>query len=169
MAKDTERKTAKILYTEQGKSAKDVAKLVGVTENTISKWVNKYNWKTAKTANAISHKNRIENIYKIIEELSSDRLQFNSKIKDLIKGNTKENKEEIRELRQEIVRTDMAVANWNKTLDSMKKENQINQLNFIQIQQIIFKHFHSKYPELTGKVVEFEEYMLNEVIPTFTQ
>ena len=169
MAKDKERKTARILYVEHGKTAKEVAKLVGVTETTVSKWVVKLKWKKQRAAKTTAHENRLENIYKITEELASDRLDYNRQIRELLKDKEGDDvKEKIAELRKQIAQIDASVANWNKHLQTISKENQINQLVFIQVQFIIFKHFHIKFPKLTKEIIEFEEYLLNEIVPNYT-
>ena len=43
--KTSERRTAKILFVDQLKSAKEIAEIVDVQENTIGQWISKYGWR----------------------------------------------------------------------------------------------------------------------------
>ena len=165
MAKEKEKNIARILYTDQGKTAKDIAEILGVSEKTISVWVNKFNWKTARSAKVLSKEERLENIYQIIESLASNRLRLSNEIADLLLK--KDSGEIISEMRTEISHIDSAVANWNKTLLNLSKENQINQLVIMQVMEIVFRHFDAMFPQLLEKSMAFQEYFLNEILDTY--
>lgn len=61
---------AKILYTQQKLDGKVIAKKIGVSENTISKWVNKFNWKTLRNRLAVGKDEILNNLYNQLEELN---------------------------------------------------------------------------------------------------
>lgn len=54
---------AKILYLNSSLNQKQIAEQVSVTENTISKWVEKFGWKTVKAAMSVTKDSIIKNAY----------------------------------------------------------------------------------------------------------
>lgn len=62
---------AKILYCHQKLDAKIVAKKVGVSENTMSAWVVKFNWKSLRRRLLVSKEEILNNLYEQIEELNT--------------------------------------------------------------------------------------------------
>lgn len=161
MAKDNERKTARILYVEQGRTAKDIAELVNVAEKTISAWVNKYGWKAARTANITNKGNRIENIKQIIDGFAQIRLDLQHEVNKLIKD--KGDKDEIQNIRQELARIDNGVANWNKTLENIDKNSRISLSEYLFVMNKIFDALRDFDTELYIKTISFQEKHINEV------
>lgn len=161
MSKDSERKTARILYVEQAKSAKEIAELLNVTEKTISAWVNKYAWKSARTAKITSRDNRVHNIKQIIDGFANDRLNLNSELSDLVRlGNDKKRQDEIR---AEMARIDSGVANWNKTLENVDKESKISLSTYLYVMDRIFKALNSFDTKLYLQTIIFQEQHVNDV------
>lgn len=78
---------AKILFTTQQLDQKAVAARVGVSENTMSKWVNDFNWKALRNRLATGKQQLLNDFYEELEELQN-------KIREREKGerysNTKE-------------------------------------------------------------------------------
>ena len=48
-----QKKLAHLLYVEQGMEAKQIAQLLGISEQTLSKWVQKENWKVQRQARSL--------------------------------------------------------------------------------------------------------------------
>ncbi|MEA2041142.1 MAG: hypothetical protein U9N85_01130 [Bacteroidota bacterium] len=161
MAKDRERKTARILYTEQGKTAKDIAPMVKVSEKTISTWVQKYGWKATRTAKTISRDNRIKNIKKIIDGLATDRIGLQNELKTSVKSG--DDKERRADLQQEIARIDSGVANWNKTLENVDKSSRITLSTYLYVMDRIFTAMQSSNAELYIKTIAFQEQHINDM------
>lgn len=61
---------AKILYTREHLDQKVVAKKVGVSENTMSKWVNEFGWKKLRSRLLLSKDEQINAMYEELEEIS---------------------------------------------------------------------------------------------------
>jgi len=163
MAKDSERKTARILYVEQGRTAKEIAELVNVSEKTISGangWVNKYGWKSARTARITGHDNRISNLRQIIDDFVTDRLSLNAELKDLIKSGG--DKDRIAEIRVEIAHTDNSVANWNKTLENADKNSNVSLGTYLHVMDKVFNSLRTFDIKLYMKTVTFQEQHINE-------
>lgn len=51
MKLNEKQKLARLLYMETSKSQKEIAVLVGTSEHTLSKWVDKFKWKLERGAN----------------------------------------------------------------------------------------------------------------------
>lgn len=172
MAKDKERKTARILYVEQGKTAKEIAGLLNVAEKTISAWVNKYAWKAAQTAKITNRENRISNIRKIIDGFAQDRLDFSRQIAEMSKEKNnystsekrkKEINSQITELRQELARIDSGVANWNKTLENIDKTSRISLSIYLYVMKKTFSSLQKFNPKLFMKTLDFQEQHINDI------
>ncbi|MCF6185091.1 MAG: phage terminase small subunit-related protein [Bacteroidales bacterium] len=161
MAKERERKTARILYVEQVKTAKDIAELLNVSEKTVSAWVNKYAWKSARTALITNKDNRIENIKQIIDGFAQIRLDLQNELNKLEKE--KGNKKEINDIRQELARIDAGVANWNKTLENIDKNSKISLSEYLYVMDSIFDALRVFDTELYMKTITFQEKHINDI------
>ena len=159
--KSKERDTARILYVEQGKTAKDIAELLGVSEKTISAWVQKYAWKAARTANVTGRQNRIESIKMIIDGFAQQRLDINAQLNDLVKSGG--DKDEIANLRQELARIDSGVANWNKTLEQVDKESRVSLSTYLYVMDRVFKSLQAFDTKIYINTVPFQEHHINEI------
>jgi len=161
MAKEAERKTARILYVYQGRDGKEIASLVGVSEKTISDWVNKFKWKAARTANVTGRDNRIENIKQIIDGFAQNKLELQDKLNELVKS--KGNKDEISELRQELARIDSGVANWNKTLETVDKESKVSLSSYLYVMEKVFNALRTFDTKTYLRTVAFQEHHVIDV------
>ena len=70
--KDQERELAKILYTQQRMSQKDIALKVGVTEKTITKWKTEGNWDKLKESLLITKDSQIRMLYTQLENKNQE-------------------------------------------------------------------------------------------------
>ena len=61
---------AKILFTREQLDQKVVAKRVGVSEKTMSKWVNEFNWKDLRRRLLLSKEEQINALYEQLERLN---------------------------------------------------------------------------------------------------
>jgi transposase len=164
MAKDSEKKVARILYVEQGKTAKEISALINVSEVTISKWVNGSAWKTERTARNVSTTSRIANIRDIINSLSETRIE---QIRHLKEAEANADAKECDELRNQIAQTDDAVSKWNKTLMTLDKENSISLSTYIQVMQQIFAAMQQFDAKMFLSTVDFQDVHLNDISTRF--
>ena len=166
MAKDKERKAARILYVEQGKTAKEVADLVGVSEKTMSGvngWVNRYAWKAARTANFTDKDKRVDNIKEIIDSIALDKIELQLQLNKLIKENSKENSEEINQIRVNLARLDDGASKWTKTLKTIDKDSQITLSVYLLIMTRVFKALQQFDSKLHLKTIDFQEQHVNQI------
>lgn len=61
---------AKILYTREHLNQNIIAKKLGVSANTISAWVNKFNWDSLKKRLLVGKEEVLHNLYEQISELN---------------------------------------------------------------------------------------------------
>ena len=62
---------AKILFTREQLDQKVVAKKVGISEKTMSKWVNDFNWKKLRSRLLLAKDEQISFMYEELEEISN--------------------------------------------------------------------------------------------------
>ncbi len=70
------------LYLDTDKTQKEIAQIVNVTEKTLTKWKNDNEWDLLKSAETVTARKIIDNLYKRAYALSQDE---NSKADDIIK------------------------------------------------------------------------------------
>ncbi|MBN1250679.1 MAG: hypothetical protein JXA16_00990 [Bacteroidales bacterium] len=161
MAKEKEKATARILFVEQAKTAKQISKLVNVSEKTISAWVQKHAWKAARNAKAINKDSRIINIKQIIDDFAQNRLELQDELRKLIKSGNERNR--IQEIRNEMARIDAGVANWNKTLEQIDKTSKISLSTYLYIMDKIFKSLQNFDAKIFVQSIAFQEHHINEI------
>jgi len=160
MAKEKERKTARILFVQQNKTQSEISKLLGVTEKTISAWCNRYDWRKERTARNASPVRRKNNIKAIITNLSEERLELDAKVKQLEKEG---GQDEANTTRERISKIDDAVAKWNKTLMTIDKETEVTLSTYISVLEQIFNDMRLYDPKMFMGTIEFQEQHLHKV------
>jgi predicted transcriptional regulator len=160
MAKEKEKKTAHILFVEQGKSRKEIAHLVGVAEKTVGEWVIKFGWEKERSARTASPARRMDNIKEIITTLSDERLELNRKVKAAENNN---DLSLIADLRGQISKIDDAVSKWNKALTTIESENRITLSIYINVMEKIFEKMRIHDPKLFMQTIEFQEQHLQQI------
>lgn len=160
MAKEREQKVARILYVEQGKTAKEISPLINVSEATISKWVNKFGWRDHRNARLSNPSMRTENIRSLINELSEQRLDLSRKLKE---AEASGDLDFIKETRKNIAQVDDGVSKWNKTLENITSENRISLSVYLTVMDMVFEAMKAFDEALLLKTVDFQEYHLNDV------
>lgn len=161
MAKDRERRTAKLLYVDQNMTAKDVAERVGVSEKTVGDWVEKYHWKSERDAKNASPAKRISNIKQIISNLSDEWLLVDREIKNLERNNG--DSVAINEKRGRIKSIGDEVSKWNKTLENIEKDANVSLSTYLYVMEDIFDNLANYNRDLYIKLVDFQEHHINKV------
>lgn len=162
MAKDYDNKrtVAQHMYVTERRTAKEIALKLKVAQKTVGDWVKKYGWKQLREAKAIAPAKRSENIEKIISGMAEKRIRLET---DIIGEESKKDPDtkRIEELRKEIAALDYAVANWNKSLASVKKENQLTLVQKLQVTEEIFKILMQFDYQLFVKTLDFQEHLIS--------
>lgn len=160
MAKEKEKKTARILFVEQGKSRKDIAHLLGLTEKTVGIWVDKFGWVKERSARTASPVKRSENIKEIITTLSEERIELQEQVKE---AEMKADNDTIAQVRGQMSKIDDAVAKWNKALISIDKENEITLSTYLNVMEKIFNAMRLHDPRLFMSTIDFQEQHLHKI------
>lgn len=153
------RKSAYEMFMEQGKQQKDIATTLGLSEQTISKWVNDHGWKAQRTARSVNPRARTENIRTIIEMLSERRLKLFKDIADLetVEKKSKDQYQQLIDLRDEAAGIDDSISKWNKTLANLDKENRISLGVYLDVMDDIFDAMRQSDINLYRTTVDFQE------------
>lgn len=163
MAKDKERKLAEGLYVKQKKTAKNVARLVGVTEKTVGKWVHQYGWNERRNAGISNLKNGIENINALIN-IYAERainLEQDADVSDL---NETERRDLIKERAKEKVGIVDMIAKLNKTKENFEKEYRIPYNVYINVTEQIMSAGLEKLPSKHHEAfLDFIEDHINQI------
>jgi len=154
MAKEKERQLAHFYYVEKQQTAKEVAPQVGVSEKTMTAWVNKFGWKAEREARVCSSESRAENIKQLISEMANERISLNTRLQEAL--NSGKNKQAT-EIRQHIGRLDSGVANWNKTLEQIDKKNKIPLHAYLNVMEEVFKALRLHDSKLYMETLPFQE------------
>jgi predicted transcriptional regulator len=154
MAKDRERSIAKELYVEQGKSGKEIAALIGVQEVTVSRWVTDGGWRAERNAKLNSSTSRLENIKKVIDDITEQRLNLITQIKEATANG---DKEALVVLNLTAVSLDDGISKWNKTLLNVDKSSRIDLALYLEIMTDVFGSMRAYDEKLHNQTLDFQE------------
>jgi len=160
MAKKRELKIARVMFVEQGKTAKEISRMIDVSEQTLSKWINENAWRTERNARLSAPGVRTENIRQLINDLSEQRL---SDTRELKQAESVGDFERCTQLRSSIAKVDDAVSKWNKTLETINKESIISLSTYLSVMEMLFDALRNFDETLYLKMLDFQEVHLNEV------
>lgn len=146
MAKIRERKLCERLYVHDRKTAKECAKILNVTENTVGKWVDKYNWKDKRSALVSTVENGVANLNKLINIYTERLIEIEGKDypKPIDEDSRKLHVVEQRADAQERIKLTDAIAKLNKTKDNFEKEHRIPYSTYIKVSEQIMSHMIEK-------------------------
>ena len=157
MAKDKERKLAEELYIKEKKTAKYIAKVLKLSERTVGKWVEKYNWKSRRNALLGSAKSAEENMVKL-GNIYAERLLA------LSQENPGDDIEERERISKEEMRIGDLLAKLNKYRESFEKDNRIPYAVYINVTEQVMADMLNKMPQkLMPDILDFFETHINNV------
>lgn len=160
MAKEKEIKLAHHFYVKDGKTAKDISALIGVTEKTIGTWVNKYGWKQERDAVLFSAEAQISNIKQIISNCAEEHLLLS---KQAIEADKAKDKELANSLREQMATLSDQVSKWNKTLENIDKTNQISLAVRLTVMRQIFEAMSNYDSKLFLQTIDFQEKYIHDI------
>jgi len=164
-SKIKEKQTAKLYFVEQGKTAKEIADIVKVSQQTVGKWIEQENWKNLRTATALQGDKQIANIKEIINIAAEQRLELAAKLK-----NTPTNDTQTREaIHKQINQADNSALYWNKILENFDKENRISLSVYITVQERIFNalYMYLDTEFSTEQITATERKRITEIVVDF--
>lgn len=156
------RKEAEKMYVSEGLGNKEIARKLGVSEKSVSAWINDNDglWKKKRLADSISTNKRNENINEIINRLAQQKLE----LLDLIdKALEKQDDDQVAELRKQASALDNSVAQWRKQREDMNKTNRIDFSIYIEVMDKVFDAMQIADPDLYFRSLDFQEQHIYEV------
>ncbi|MBD1394268.1 helix-turn-helix domain-containing protein [Mucilaginibacter glaciei] len=88
LKKTQEREYAKVLYLSENISQKDLAARVGVTEKTLSGWIEQGGWKNLKRSLLTTRQNQLNMLYDQLDFLNTEISKRDNKAATSKEGNT---------------------------------------------------------------------------------
>lgn len=164
MAKQQERQIAKTLYF-QNKDHKEIAASVNVSEKTIGKWVRQYNWKTERQARFNGHKEQIENLKRLIGELTEERIEIS---KQLRTKEFKKDDEEKSSLERKGSRLADEISKYSKALEQLDQENRIPLTVHLEVMDALFHSMNMYSPKLYADSISFQEDYISKLSQKFS-
>jgi len=150
MAKDQEKKLAKIYFVNQGKTAKEIAQLLSLTEKTVSNWVNasKPSWKELRNVQ-LSEQDLLANDFKeLINVLVEQRLAMN----DDANANPKDK-----------YKLTMEISMLRSEYQKIVNNNSLTLANYVKVMEDIFNAIQAKHPKVFIQLLDFQEEYLNDI------
>lgn len=147
------KRSAYELVVIQGKSQKEVAELLGVSEQSMSDWSKEGKWREERQMRQLSHKTDSDNTRQILRLLSAKRLQLEFDIQDAVKVGDEATE---LELRKQARALSDEIAKHNKTFISLDKENKITLGVYIDVMDDIFNSMRLLDEELFNNTIEFQ-------------
>ena len=147
------RRAAYELIVEQGKTQKEAAAALGVTEATISSWAMEGDWRGLRKSRQSATSTARENIIRIISLLSEKRLELEAEISEA--ADTGDTKREL-ELRAEASSISLDMAYQNKALADLNKDTEVTLGIFVDVFDEIFSALRQQEPALFEKTIPFQ-------------
>jgi flagellar hook-basal body complex protein FliE len=142
----------------QGLDQKETAILLKLSEQTMSAWAREDKWKEQREARMQSSFTEVDNLRKLINSLSRQRLELEDDITDAIKA--KDSKLES-SLRKQAAGLSDEMSKLNKTLTNMDKGS-YSLGTFIDIMDEVFSELREHDPELWEQTLEFQSIIVRK-------
>ena len=148
------RNTAYEYIVKQGKTQREVAALLGISEKTMSEWAKEGDWRELRKTRQSSANTARENIQRIISLLSEKRLNVEYQIKEAI---DKSDTESEMKLRKEAARLSNDMAYQNKSLIELNRDKKDVTLGmYVDVFDDIFTAMRTYDYDLFEKTIEFQ-------------
>lgn len=157
------RKAAQQMVVEQGIEQKEVASRLNLTEATISGWANngvEGKWSELRKVRMQCESTESDNLRKLIQALSTQRLNLEAQINDAIHAG--ESDEEIK-LRKRGSSISDEISKYNKVLQTIDKST-YTLGTFIEVMEEIFNTLRVEDEELWEKTIPVQEVITRKKI-----
>lgn len=148
MAKEQERRLARTMYIDQGRTAKEIAQRLKVTENTVGNWVKVGNWQEVRNAKQNMPDQTAINLKELINDLTQKRIDMESDPTATAKDKAK--------LADEA-------SKWTKALEALRVKGAIPLSTQLAVIERLFDELGRKHPDILIKLVDFQEEYITEL------
>ncbi len=156
------KKEAHDLFVNDGLTAVEINQRIGVSQKTLSAWINENSgaWKKERDARMNNSAKQGDNIREIIGIMSDNKLKL---LRDISDAEISGDKELLLTLRKSAATLDDAVAKWNKALQEMSKNgNRITLSIFLECMDMIFDKLRVYDADMYQQTLDFQEALVNE-------
>lgn len=151
-----ERAQARIMFVENGKSQKEIASIIGMTEKTISRWSIDDNWRAERSAKLMAEQNIRKNGKMALNNLSEILLSL-QKQRNEEAGKENPDKEKIEELDKMIISYADSMSKAGKQVTQILDDNKITLTIYLQVMEDIFNTLLSEDSKLHAATLDFQE------------
>lgn len=152
--------TAKHYFVEQLKDTEEIAVLLNKPHRTVRSWAEKGHWKNERDARLNSNKNRIENIRKVISNLTEQTLSIMEQRGEAL---AVQDKAEIAALDMQAVGIADQVSKWGKMLAELDKKGGVTLEVYLYVMDEIFKSMQAYDNDLYLKTISFQQQHIEAV------
>lgn len=165
MAKDREKKIAHDYYVFQHKNAKEIARIVAVSEKTVGKWINESNeaWKKERDAYLNGTNKREEDIQKVLSNLTERRIQLAGESQEAVNNGDTNLRDS---LDKQAATISLEVSYWNKALQNIRKESKVSLEIYLEVMQQVFNALRAHDEKLFNSTIDFQEQHIHSVSKT---
>ena len=155
------KKEAHDLYVNGCLGCREISERTGVSEKSVSKWINADDgtWKKERQAAVVNGRKQGENLREIIHILADQKLQL---LRDIDGAAAAGETERVLELRKQAASLDNSVAQWGKQLAETDKQNRVTLSVYLDVMDRIFDALNAFDPELYYHTLDFQESHINE-------
>jgi len=151
---------ARIMFVEQGKTQKEIAKKLHRTEKTIGTWVQKYGWKNERTARLNSVKNQEIQINEILNHYANQTLKL---LKELRQHQESGDDVQCLEINKKLTSISDDVSKWNKRLESLNKDHKASLSTYLFVMDDLFESMRNYDEDLYNRTIDFQEKHLSTI------
>lgn len=144
-----------------GRSQKEIADLVDVSENTISKWAKSEKWEAERSARMFSNDKLKENKMKLLVnytdrllKLENERERIENKHEQ---GRTETEKLRLMQIQEEIVKISDAASKIDKKGSNPEDKKTLTLVTYLDIMDEIFSALEEENPKLYQQTIDFQE------------
>lgn len=154
--KQREKAHARRLFIENGKSQKEIARALKVSENTVSVWAKEGNWKGERAARMAASGNIAHNGKLAMSNLSDILLDLQQQRAKALECETP-NKNDIALLDQQIISMTHAIAQAGSQISKVLDGNKVTLTAYLQVMDEIFRAMQAEDPKLHTQTIDFQE------------
>jgi len=146
MAKPEQRKLARVMFVEQGKTRRDIAAAIGVREKTVGDWVSQGGWEALRTEHVSRQDNVVRNLKALVNQKTEQIQELEA---------TRMDPETLGKLYDQLSKA-------TKALDVARGENDITLSVRVRVMEWVFGDLQAEHPDIYGKLIDFQEGLLEK-------
>lgn len=156
--------TAQLYYVDHFKDPEEIAVLLDIAPRTIRGWVKDKGWKALRDAKLNSTRTQIENIKKVIANLTEQTLSIQEQRTEAIMV---QDKELIAALDYAAVGIADQVSKWGKMLEALDKSGRISIEVYLTVMDSIFKSMQAHDNKMYLSTIDFQQQHIEHISNTY--